>query len=398
MKRFRSRVSVWVAFCLALLPALTSAQAPTLDAAPTVIPSAPDLSARSYILLDAESGHVLVEENADQRLPPASLTKLMTSYVLSYELAQGRVSGDDEVTISKNAWSQNPIFAGSSLMWIEVGKQVKLHDLHVGIVVSSGNDATVAVAEHLAGSEAAFADVMNQHAARLGMTNTHFVNSHGLPHPEHYTSARDMAILARAIMEFPEEYDLYKMKEYTFNNIRQVNRNGLLFRDPTVDGLKTGHTEEAGYCLVASAKREGMRLISVVMGTDSVSMRERETQQLLAYGFRFFETHMIYEAGAPVSQARLWGGAKDQVALGVTEDVYLTIPRGRHGDIQALMNVDQVIKAPIEAGQSFGELVVTLDDNTLVEKPLVAVESVSEGGFFKRIWDALVLFFTRLLS
>lgn len=403
MKRIGSWVSLWVAFTLAVLPAMTAAQTPLPTPGPAaatsaVIPSPPTLSARSYILMDAESGRVLVEHNADERMPPASLAKLMTSYVLSYELEQGRVSGDDMVTVSKNAWSQNPAFAGSSLMWIEVGKQVSLHDLHVGVVVSSGNDASVAVAEHLAGSEAAFADVMNQHAQRLGMRNSRFANSHGLDHPDQYVSARDMAILSRAIIDFPKEYDLYKMKEYTFNNIRQVNRNGLLFRDATVDGLKTGHTAGAGYCLVASAKREGMRLISVVMGTDSFATRERETQQLLSYGFRYFETHKVYEAGAQVSQARLWGGAKDKVALGVANDVFLTIPRGRHGEIEAAMNVDQHIKAPVTAGDSFGELVVTLGGETLLEAPLVAVESVEQGGFFKRIWDNLVLFFTRLLS
>lgn len=352
-------------------------------AAPTVIPSAPTVAAKSYILMDADSGKVLVEQNADERLPPASLTKLMTSYVVSYELEQGNVHNDDMVTVSQNAWSQNPLFAGSSLMWIEVGKQVKLHDLHLGVVVSSGNDATVALAEHLAGTEDAFADIMNQHAKRLGMNNSHFVNSHGLDDPEHYTTARDLALLSRAIVAYPDEYALYKIKEYTFNNIRQVNRNGLLFRDNTVDGLKTGHTNEAGYCLVASAQREGMRLISVVLGTDSVSVRERETQKLLAYGFRYFTTHKVYQAGAEISRNRVWGGDKDQVALGVAEDLSLTIPRGREEAIQAVMNVDQVIKAPLTDRQPVGEVVVSLDGEVLAKVPLVAVEPVEEGGFFK---------------
>jgi D-alanyl-D-alanine carboxypeptidase (penicillin-binding protein 5/6) len=367
-------------------------------AAPTMIPSAPTVAAKSYILMDADSGKILVEHNADQRLPPASLTKLMTSYVVSYELEQGNIHNDDMVTVSKNAWSQNPLFVGSSLMWIEVGKQVKLHDLHLGVVVSSGNDATVALAEHLAGTEDAFADIMNQHAQQLGMTNSHFVNSHGLPDPEHYTTARDLALLSRAILGYPEEYALYNIKEYTFNNIRQINRNGLLFRDATVDGLKTGHTEEAGYCLVASAKRDGMRLISVVMGTDGVSVRERETQKLLAYGFRYFTTHKVYQAGAEISRNRVWGGDKDQVALGVAEDLNLTIPRGREDAIEAVMNVDQVIKAPVADRQTVGEVVVSLDGEVLAKAPLVAVEPVEQGGIFKRIWDALVLLFTRLLS
>jgi D-alanyl-D-alanine carboxypeptidase (penicillin-binding protein 5/6) len=322
----------------------------------------------------------------------------MTSYVVSHELEQGNVHNEDMVTISKNAWSQNPLFAGSSLMWIEVGKQVSLHDLHLGVVVSSGNDASVALAEHLAGTEEAFADIMNQHAVRLGLSNTRFANSHGLPAEGQFTTARDLARLSQAILGYPREYALYAIKEYTFNNIRQVNRNGLLFRDPTVDGLKTGHTEEAGYCLVASSQRDGMRLISVVMGTDSVSVRERETQKLLAHGFRYFTTHQVYQAGAEITRNRVWGGAKEQVALGVAEDLFLTIPRGREEAIEAVMNVDPVIKAPVADRQSFGEVVVSLDGEELARAPLVAVEAVEPGGFFKRIWDALVLFVTLLLG
>ena len=266
-------------------------------AQPDLVPAPPSVAASAYFLMDANSGEVLIEHNADERIPPASLTKLMTSYVLSYELERGQVSNDDMVTISKNAWAQNPIFNGSSLMWIEVGKQVPLGELHKGVVISSGNDASVAVAEHIAGSEDAFASMMNQHAARLGMTNSHFVNSHGLPDPEHYMSARDLAILSKAIIAYKNEYALYSEPDFVFNNIRQSNRNGLLWSDPTVDGLKTGHTTTAGYCLVTSAKREGMRLISVVMGTSSTPARERETQKLLSYGFRYFETHQLYAGG-----------------------------------------------------------------------------------------------------
>ena len=367
-------------------------------AAPSIIPAPPKVSASGYILVDAASGKVIVEHNADEKLPPASLTKLMTSYVLSYELENGNVSNDDMVTISKNAWAQNPIFAGSSLMWIEVGKEVSLHDLHVGIVVSSGNDASVAVAEHLAGSELAFADVMNQHAELLGMRDTHFVNSHGLPDPNHYTTARDLSKLAQAILKFPAEYALYSQKEYRYNNIRQTNRNRLLWRDPTVDGMKTGHTEAAGYCLVASAKKSDMRLISVVMGASSEAARERETQKLLAYGFRYFETKNLYQAGDTVAQSRLWGGAADQFSLGVEENLSLTIPRGRQQDLQAVMNIDPVIKAPVQVGESYGDLVITLDDETIASVPLVVLESVEEGGFFKRLWDSIVLFFTGLIG
>ncbi len=373
-------------------------RAPILNPVPVTTPSPPAIAAKAYIMIDADSGRVIAEGNADTRLPPASLTKLMTSYVLSYELEQGHVHVDDMVTISKSAWTQNPEFRESSLMFIQVGTQVKLHDLHLGIVVSSGNDATVAVAEYLAGSDSAFADVMNQHAQKLGMANTHFVNSHGLPDPQHYTSARDLALLSQAIIKFPNEYALYKVQEFTYNNIRQFNRNGLLRRDPTVDGLKTGHTQEAGYCLVSSALRNGMRLITVILGADSINMREQETEKLLAYGFRYFETSRIYQAGAEVAQPRIWGGAGETIKLGVDKDIALTYPRGRREQIQAVMNVEKYLQAPIAANQPVGEMVVTLDGETIYRTPLVALETVEKGGIFHRLWDALVLFFTKLLS
>jgi len=381
------------------LPSLAQ-PVPVPTPTPTVsaVPSAPTIAAKSYILLDANSGRVLAEGNADERLPPASLTKLMTSYVLSYELEQGHVHNDDMVTISKGAWTQNPAFKDSSLMFIQVGTQVKLHDLHQGIVVSSGNDATVAVAEYLAGGEDAFADVMNQHAKRLGMTNTHFVNSHGLPDPQHYTTARDLALLSQAIIKFPNEYALYKETEFTYNNIRQYNRNGLLKRDPSVDGLKTGHTQEAGYCLVSSAQRDGMRLITVLMGADSIAARERETEKLLAYGFRYFETTPVYRAGAEIAQPRIWGGSKDKIKLGVDQDIYLTIPRGKRDALQASMNVDKYLHAPVQEKQVVGEMEVSLDGQVIQKAPLIALETVDKAGIFGRIWDALVLFFTKLLS
>lgn len=364
----------------------------------SLVPAAPTIAASAYLLMDADSGEVLVEHNADQRIPPASLTKLMTSYVLSYELERGQVSNDDLVTISKNAWAQNPIFAGSSLMWIEVGKQVTLGDLHKGVVISSGNDASVAVAEYLAGSEDAFAGMMNQHAQMLGLENTHFVNSHGLPHSEHYTSARDLAKLAKAIIEFPDEYALYSEKEFLYNGIRQSNRNGLLWTDDSVDGLKTGHTSDAGYCLVTSAKRDGMRLISVVMGASSSGSRERETQKLLAYGFRYHETHHLYSAGSELIKAKVWKGANLDVPLGVRDDVYLTIPRGKSDKLDAQLNVDDVLIAPIAADQEYGELLVTLEGEEEIRIPLVALEAVEEGSIFKRLWDGIVLFFLNLIS
>lgn len=379
----------------ALVAVLTSVSA---LAQPNLVPAPPAVAASAYLLMDADSGEVLIEHNADERLPPASLTKLMTSYVLSYELERGQVSNQDMVTISKNAWAQNPIFAGSSLMWIEVGKQVSLGDLHKGVVISSGNDSSVAVAEYLAGSEEAFADIMNRHADMLGLENTHYMNSHGLPHPEHFTSARDLAILARAIIGFDKEYALYSDKEFTFNGIRQNNRNGLLWTDPTVDGLKTGHTSEAGYCLVSSAKREGMRLISVVMGTKSERSRERETQKLLSYGFRYFETHHLYSAGTELTNAKVWKGEEANVSLGLRDDVYLTIPRGKVDALNAQLIVDDVLTAPITADNEYGELVVSLDGEEKVRAPLVALKNVEEGSIFKRLWDSIVLFFLNLVS
>lgn len=363
-----------------------------------MVPAAPGVAASAYFLMDANSGEVLIEHNADERLPPASLTKLMTSYVLSYELERGQVSNDDMVTISSNAWAQNPIFNGSSLMWIEVGKQVPLGELHKGVVISSGNDASVAVAEHVAGSEDAFAGMMNQHAARLGMTNSHFVNSHGLPDPDHYTSARDLAILSRAIIAYKNEYALYSEHDFIFNNIRQSNRNGLLWSDPSVDGLKTGHTTTAGYCLVTSAKREGMRLIAVVMGTSSTQARERETQKLLSYGFRYFETHQLYGAGTELASSKVWKGDSDVVSLGVQKDVFITIPRGKSDALDAQLNVDEVLIAPIAAGQEHGELVVSLAGAEKMRVPLVALDAVEEGGILKRLWDSIVLFFVNLIS
>ena len=362
-----------------------------------IIPAAPQLAAKSWVLMDAESGYVLAESDADMQVEPASLTKMMTSYILSWELAQGRVKRSDEVLVSQNAWAQN--FPGSSLMWIEVGKQVNLEDLKRGIIISSGNDASVAVAEHLAGTEGAFADVMNQHAQRLHMNGTHFVNSHGLPDPDHYTTARDMGLLARAIIrDFPEDYAMYAEKYFTYNNIRQPNRNRLLWRDSSVDGLKTGHTESAGYCLVASAKRKGMRLISVVMGADGEESRARETQSLLTWGFRFFESFRLYEPGESLSTLEVWGGKADQVALGAGGAVHLTIPRGQRSNIKANVQVEDVIRAPVKAGDVIGKLEIRLDGELLKEEPLVALNDVEAAGFFGRSWDSIRLFFRNLLQ
>ena len=368
-------------------------------AAQTIIPAPPQIAATAYLLIDADSGRVIVEHNADESLGPASLTKMMTSYVLSYEEAKGNVSSDDQVLISENAWSQNPVFAGSSLMWIEVGKRVALSDLHRGIVISSGNDASVAVAEHIAGSESAFADIMNQHAALLGMNDTHYVNAHGLPDPDHYTTARDLAKLAQAIIkQFPEDYRMYSEREFTFNNIRQYNRNTLMAEDATVVGLKTGHTSEAGYCLVASAKRQGMRLISVVLGASSERARKRESKKLLSYGFRFYQTQKLYAAGQQIDDVKVWKGLSDKLGLGVADEIYLTVPRGRLDDLKASTIIDNVITAPISQSQQVGFLRVTLDGDIVTERPLLALQAVEEAGFFARLWDQVVLWFSQMFG
>jgi D-alanyl-D-alanine carboxypeptidase (penicillin-binding protein 5/6) len=369
------------------------------QSSPMLIPAAPDIAATAHLLLDAKSGKVLAENNADQQLPPASLTKMMTSYIMSYEIDRGNVKPTDMVKISKNAWAQNPLFRGSSLMWIEVGTEVSVEDLHRGVIISSGNDATVAVAEHLAGSESAFADVMNQHAQVMGMTGTHYVNSHGLPADGHLTTARDLSILAQHIInDFPEDYKLYSERSYTYNGIRTPNRNSLLGGQLGVDGLKTGHTSEAGYCLVTSAEKNGMRLISVVMGTESPRVRQTESSKLLNYGFRFFETPQLYKAGEQLSEARLWGAARNSVRVGIADDVFVTIPRGSRSDLQANMTLDKVLKGAISEGQTLGELIVNLGDDTIVKMPIVALESIEEAGFFGRLIDAIKLFFMQLFG
>ena len=357
-------------------------------AAPTLIPSPPQVSASSYILIDAHSGKVLVENNPHEPLPPASLTKMMTSYVAAHEIAAGNISLDDQVRISIKAWKK-----GGSKMYIREGTMVKLEDLLRGVVIQSGNDASIAIAEHIAGSEDAFADLMNQHAFELGLTNTNFENATGWPAPNHYSTAADLARIAQAIiMKFPEHYKMYAEKEYTYNKITQTNRNLLLWRDPTVDGVKTGHTQEAGYCLVSSAEKNGMRLIAAVLGTNSREARASESQKLLTYGFRFFETHHTYGAGETLNETAIWMGATDVLPVGLTEDLIITIPRGQKENLKAEVTVFEQIKAPIEAGETYGVLKLKLDEKMVAEKPLVALESISTGGLFKRLWHWLYLF------
>lgn len=363
-------------------------------ARPAIIPAPPQLAASSYLLVDADSGKVLVEGNADNPLPPASLTKMMTSYLVSSEIESGNLSEDEMVRISVKAWKM-----GGSKMYIREGTRVKVSDLLRGVIIQSGNDASVALAEHVAGSEDAFVDVMNQQAQLLGMNNTFFKNATGWPAEGHVTTARDLSLLAKALInDFPSHYALYSEKYFSYNNINQPNRNKLLFRDKSVDGIKTGHTEEAGYCLVSSAKKDGMRLIAVVMGTRSEDTRAAESQKLLTYGFRYFKTHKLYSAGDVLNRSRVWAGTGNEVSLSVTDDIYLTIPRGAQDDLKAEMLIDDVIKAPVKKGQELGNLTVGFNGEQVVNVPLVAAETVEEAGFLARIWASVQLFFYQMFS
>ncbi len=359
-----------------------------------IIPAPPQLAASAYLLMDADTGKILVEHNADEQLPPASLTKMMTSYIVSSEIHNGEIGQDDMVNISVKAWKM-----GGSKMFIREGTQVPVKDLLKGVIVQSGNDASVALAEYVSGSEGAFVDVMNQQAALLGMYGTNYMNATGWPAEGHVTTARDLSLLARALInDYPEHYKLYSEKYFTYNGINQPNRNRLLFRDPSVDGLKTGHTEAAGFCLVASAKKNDMRLISVVMGTRSDEARAAESQKLLTYGFRYFQTYKPYGVADELARPRVWSGKQDSVALGVEKDLYLTIPRGSEDELQATMEIDEIIKAPFDAGTELGRLVISLDGEELQSVPLVAREAVAEAGFFARLWDSLKLFFLGLFG
>jgi len=353
------------------------------------VPAQPKLAAESFLLIDFHSGRVLAEKNIHKKVEPASITKLMTAYVIYKEIAAGRLSVDEEVLISKKAWRMK-----GSKMFIEVGNKVKVDDLLKGIIVQSGNDATVAMAEHIAGTESAFADYMNQHARALGMQDTNFVNSTGWPDKNHVTTAADLAKLARALIsEFPVQYERYSEKEYTYNGIRQYNRNKLLWRDKDVDGIKTGHTESAGYCLVASATRDDMRLISVVLGTSSEKARETASQSLLSYGFRFYESNKLYSAGESLNSARIWKGEISELNLGLENDLYVTIPRGQYKNLDAVMDVSANIEAPVQKGQQMGKVVVTFEGEELVSKPLVALQSVAKGSFFQRTKDQIIQLF-----
>lgn len=367
--------------------------ATTLTHAVTIIPNAPEINAKGFILIDYTTGKVIAEGHADDKLEPASLTKMMTSYIIGKELIAGNISKQDQVKISENAWAKN--FPESSKMFIEVGTEVSVELLNQGIIVASGNDACVAMAEHIAGSESAFADLMNAHAVQLGMSSTYFENSHGLHSSEHFTTPRDIATLARAIIrEVPEEYAVYKQKSFTYNNIKQYNRNGLLWdKSLNVDGMKTGHHSNAGYSLVTSATKDSMRLISVVMGTESDGSRKEENKKLLNYGFRFFETVSPYQAGEKFVTNRVWMGDIPEVDLGILSDTPITIPRGQQKNLKANFELNRQLTAPLAKGEVVGTLFLQLDGEDIAQYPLVTLQEVNEGSLFSRLLDYVKLQF-----
>jgi len=353
------------------------------------VPSAPSLNAKGYLLVDHNSGRVLAAKNAQERLEPASITKLMTAYVVFNAIKNGQINIDDEVLVSEKAWR-----TGGSRMFIEVGKRVPVDLLLQGMIIQSGNDASVALAEYVAGTEETFAELMNQTAFNLGMLSSNYMNSTGLPHPEHYTTASDIALLANAIIrDFPQYYSWYSQKQFTFNGITQDNRNALLWRDPTVDGLKTGHTEAAGYCLVSSAKRDNMRVVAVVLGTNSSSARANDSQALINYGFRFFESRLLYQAGQTISEERVWYGDPENTKLVTKEDLNITIPRGSYDRLQASTEIPGLLEAPLSADQPVGKLKVMLDGELIVEAPLYSVQDVPETGLFGQFIDWILLWF-----
>ncbi len=374
-----------------LIASLTTSliTSPAAFSASSPVPAPPSLQATGYLLKDFNSGQILVDVNADERLEPASLTKLMTAYVVFKELKAGHIQMLDLVTISEKAWR-----TGGSKMFIEVGKQVPVEDLIRGMIVQSGNDASVALAEFVGGNEASFANLMNRQAELLGMKNSHFMNATGLPAEQHYVTARDLATLASAIIgEFPNYYSYYAEKVFTYNKIKQHNRNKLLWRDESVDGLKTGHTKAAGYCLAASAKRKDMRLISIVMGTRSKKARANESQALLNYGFRFFESHKLFSADETIATPKVWKGAQQQVALGLDENLYVTLPRGHRKDLVIEKVINTPIEAPLSQGQTLGYINVSIAGKSLLKRDLNTLDTVAQGGLWQRLIDTTRLWF-----
>lgn len=386
MTRLNSFPPVASTIFLVLLGALAGLGAPAAWAA-LPIPEPPRLAASAYMLEDFDSGRILAAHNADERVEPASITKMMTTYIAFSELTKGNISLDDMVPVSETAWRK-----GGSKMFIEVGDEVRLEDILRGVIIQSGNDASIALAEYIAGSESTFAGWMNTFATDLGMTGTNYENATGWPSPNHYTTARDIAVLARALISnFPDYYALYSEREFTYADITQTNRNKLLWSDNSVDGIKTGHTESAGYCLVSSAQRDDMRLISVVLGTNSADARISSSRALLNYGFRFWDSARLYDASTPITTVRPWKGAFDSLDLGVARDLYAAVPRGRAGDVQVEPSVPEQLMAPIQAGEHIGTLRVTLDGEVLLSEPLIALRAVPRGSFFQRVADDIRL-------
>ena len=376
------RLGVVMGLLAALIPlSIATAAMPT--------PNVPEIAARGYLLQDFNSGQIIAEKNSHEQMEPASLTKLMTAHIIFSELHAGNLKLSTDVLVSERAWRMK-----GSRMFIEVNKRVSVEDLLKGMIIQSGNDASVALAEHVAGSEEAFASLMNHHADKLGMHSTNFVNSTGMPDSDHYTTVHDLALLTRALItEFPEYYKWYSIKEFTYNDIRQHNRNALLWRDKYVDGVKTGHTDSAGYCLISSALRDEMRLISIVLDTKSKEARAKESQKLLNYGFRFFETRLLYRANSQLTTSRIWKGAIKQLPLGLAEDLYITIPRGRYDKLDASMKIDTQIIAPVTKGSSHGSVDISLEGSGVVERPLMALQAIEEGSMLQRLSDEISLFF-----
>jgi len=382
-----------VGFAIAQTPTPNPSPSPTAQIAPTPPAPAPQ-GAKAWLLMDAATGQILAGENADMPVEPASITKVMTSYVVAAELKNGKIKATDLVTISENAWRSGGGSTDGSTSFLPLNGQVKLDELEKGMVIQSGNDAAIALAEHVAGSEEAFVSLMNSYAQRIGMKKTRFMNPHGLSAEGHISTAHDLALMGRAMArDYPEAYAYNKMKEFTVNGITQHNRNGLLWKDPSVDGIKTGHTSGAGYCLLASAQRDNQRLVSVVMGIDSKSqaegfrLREMGNLNLLNWGFRFFESHTLYAAGAKIAEPKVWKGQADLISLGLAEPMQIIVPRGRYNDLKPSMDLPKFVIAPLKKGQKVGTVRVSLDGKVIAERPLVALAEVEEAGFFGRMWD-----------
>lgn len=379
-------MKLFVTVFLAMFAPAVVAQ-PATDVLP--VPPAPTLAARAYVLRDFNSGQLLVSQKSSERIEPASLTKLMTAYLAFSAIKQGRLTLTQTLPVSEKAWRTE-----GSRMFIEPNKPVTVDELLRGMIVQSGNDACITLAEAVAGSEDSFASMMNQQAQRLGMSNTHFVNSTGLPHPQHYTTAQDLSLLAAAIVrDFPEFYPLYSIKEYRYNNITQPNRNRLLWQDPFVDGMKTGHTESAGYCLISSAKRGGMRLISVVLGTASDSARTMESQKLLNYGFQFFDSARLYQKGQGIAELKVWKGSQNTLKAGFNRDIYVALPKGQQQRLKAEMTTTQPLLAPLSIGQKVGTVKFMLEGKLVAEQPLGALDDVRIANIFGRTWDGMRLWF-----